>query len=137
MYESGLRAVCFSQLHCNHITHFPSIMPPVRRIYFEPVRSLSFESRSRSSAICVVCVKRLFSRTFRLQIVHRDLGYSPEQVRFKDLLRHTFKGALNRQEWEFLDSRYERKLTPMFFSPKDLIHELVLFRPCECDYWHL
>jgi len=163
---------------------------------------------------------RLFSRSFRLQIVHRQLGDSPEQVRFRDLLRHASQGALNRQEWEFLDSRNERKLTPevrklfddatclyttrsdvhdlnlaelqalnepcarinarhdggsdaakaladeagglepciilakrakvmitrniwqnqgkfsMFFSPKDPIHELVLFRPCECDYWH-
>jgi len=51
-----------SQLCCNPITHFPSVMPPVRRISFGPVRRLSFGSRSRSSAICVVCIK-VFPRT--------------------------------------------------------------------------
>jgi hypothetical protein len=53
--ESGHRAVCFSQLCCIPIVHFPSIM--------HPVRTPSFGSRSRSrSAICVVCVE-VFLRT--------------------------------------------------------------------------
>jgi hypothetical protein len=55
---------------------------------------------------------RLFTKSYRLQIVHRQLGDSPVQVRFRDLLRHASQGGLSREEWEFLDSRNERKLAP-------------------------
>jgi hypothetical protein len=48
---------------------------------------------------------------YHLQIIHRQLGDSPEQVRFRDLVRHASQGGLSREEWEFLDSRTERKLT--------------------------
>jgi hypothetical protein len=72
MCKSGYRAICFSQVCCNPITHFPSIMPPVRRIPFGPVRRLSFESRSRSSAICIVCFK-VFPRTARQWDSNRDM----------------------------------------------------------------
>ena len=48
---------------------------------------------------------------YHLQIIHRQLGDSPEQVRFRDLVRHASQEGLSREEWEFLDSRTERKLT--------------------------
>jgi hypothetical protein len=41
----------------------------------------------------------------------RQLGDSPEQVQFRDLLHHASQGGLSRDEWEFLDSRNERKLS--------------------------
>jgi ATP-dependent DNA helicase PIF1 len=54
---------------------------------------------------------KLFTRSYRLQIVHRQLGDTPEQVRFRDLLRHASQGGLSRDEWKFLNSRNERKLS--------------------------
>ena len=70
--------------------------------------------RQRCSAF-FACQDRQLGRhkrlKYHLQIIHRQLGDSPEQVRFRDLVRHASQEGLSREEWEFLDSRTERKLT--------------------------
>jgi hypothetical protein len=54
---------------------------------------------------------RLFSKSFRLQIVHRQGGDSPEQIKFRDLLRHASNGGLSEGEWKMLNTRTERNLS--------------------------
>jgi hypothetical protein len=83
-----------------HSYHPSAILPSILLHHLQPLKM-------ESSVLY-----RLFTRSYRLQIVHRQLRDSPEQVRFRDLLRHASQGGLSREEWEFLDSRTERKLTP-------------------------
>ena len=55
---------------------------------------------------------RLFSESFRLQVVYRQGGDSPEQIKFRDLLRHASNGSLSEEEWVMLNARAERNLSP-------------------------
>ena len=54
---------------------------------------------------------RLFNQSFRLRVVHRQGGDSPDQVTFRNLLFHASRGGLTEEEWRLLNSRSERKLS--------------------------
>jgi hypothetical protein len=56
---------------------------------------------------------RLFTLSFRLQIVHRQGGDSPDQLVFRNLLSHASRGELTQEEWRLLVSRSERNLIGM------------------------
>ena len=54
----------------------------------------------------------LFNESHRLQTVHRQSSNSPEQIQFRDLLRHASEGGLSQDEWRTLLTRSENKLSP-------------------------
>ncbi|KDR74961.1 hypothetical protein GALMADRAFT_227302 [Galerina marginata CBS 339.88] len=64
-----------------------------------------------ASAVTVV-LRTAYSinQSFRLCVVHRQGGDSPDQVAFRNLLSHASRGGLTEEEWRILDSRSERKL---------------------------
>ncbi|KAF8805717.1 hypothetical protein BYT27DRAFT_7103895, partial [Phlegmacium glaucopus] len=51
-------------------------------------------------------------QSFRLQVVHRQGGDSPDQVTFRNILSHASCGGLNQEAWRLLSSLSERNLTP-------------------------
>ncbi|KAF8194463.1 hypothetical protein K438DRAFT_1828026 [Mycena galopus ATCC 62051] len=53
-----------------------------------------------------------FSQSFRLRVVHRQEGDSPEQQAFRSLLQHTSSGGLSVDEWKELQTRCANNLTP-------------------------
>ena len=53
----------------------------------------------------------LFQESYRLQTVHRQGGDSPEQIRFRNLLRHASQGHLSEDEWRHLNTRAEHVLS--------------------------
>jgi hypothetical protein len=55
---------------------------------------------------------RLFKSSYRLQVVHRQGGDSPQQVMFRNLLSHASRGGLLIDDWNLLDSRSQNKLGP-------------------------
>jgi ATP-dependent DNA helicase PIF1 len=67
----------------------------------------------------------LFTRSFSLQIAHRQAGDSPEQIQFRTLLRNASQGSLTVDKWKLLNSRFERNLCP---------EDRILFRDCICLY---
>ena len=132
MYKSGHRAICFSQLCCNLITQFPSTMPPVRRISFGPVRRLSFGSRSRSSAICVVCVK-VFPRTARQW--DSNLDVSPVRYGSSGRSRSSTSTSVEEEEEKRVQQGFTIRIPPR-------IHRIYM-RPLPCRLhcpscrWHI
>ena len=100
----------FSNLNIALVGDFAQLPPVGNTPLYSPPSSAATENGNLGRDGSVLY--QLFTRSYRLQIVHRQLGDSPEQVRFRDLLQHASQGGLSCEEWEFLDSRTERKLTP-------------------------
>ncbi|KAJ3505917.1 hypothetical protein NLJ89_g7163 [Agrocybe chaxingu] len=79
---------------------------------------------------------RKFTTSFRLRIVHRQGGESPEQVRFRDLLTHASRGGLSVDEWKLLTTRLDKNLdaatrslfddAPCLYATRNDVHELNL-----------
>lgn len=52
-----------------------------------------------------------FKTSHRLKTVVRQEGNSPEQIQFRDTLRHASEGKLSMDEWRFLIQRHEQNLS--------------------------
>lgn len=52
-----------------------------------------------------------FTQSFRLHVVHRQEGYSPEQHAFRLLLQHASSGGITMNEWKQLQTRAAHTLT--------------------------
>ena len=84
-----------------------------------PVGDTPLYSPPSSAATDNGCLSRdgsalyhLFTLSFRLSIVHRQGGDSPEQLGFRNLLSHASRGGLHLEEWMLLDARTQHKLSP-------------------------
>jgi ATP-dependent DNA helicase PIF1 len=99
----------FGNLNIALIGDFAQLPPIGDTPLYSPPSSAATENGNLSRDGRVLY--QLFTRSYRLQIVHRQLGDSPEQVQFRDLLCHASQGSLSRDEWEFLDSWNEIKLS--------------------------
>lgn len=115
--------VPFGKLNIALVGDFAQLPPVGDTPLYSPPSSVASENgclgRDGSS------LYRLFTRSFLLQIVHRQAGDSPEQVKFRTLLQHASQGSLTREEWELLNSRFEKNLCP---------EDRILFQDCTCLY---
>jgi ATP-dependent DNA helicase PIF1 len=117
MIDSRLRQVLprnsdipFANINLALVGDFAQLPPVGDTPLYSPPSSAHTDNGELGRAGSVLY--RLIAKSYHLRIIHRQLGDSPEQIQFRNLLRHASQGALNRQEWEFLDARNERKLTP-------------------------
>ncbi|CAK5270705.1 unnamed protein product [Mycena citricolor] len=79
-------------------------LPPVgdRPLYAPPSTDVSDSgSMSRDGSR----LYQMFTESYRLRVVHRQQGDSPEQTAFRNLLHHASKGSLSVAEWETLQTR--------------------------------
>ena len=99
-------------------------LPPVgdTALYSQPSAALSDTgSLSRHGS----ALYHLFSDSFALNTMHRQVGESPQQIQFKSLLGNASLGSLTVEDWELLKSRYEHNISN---------EERLLFQDAPCVY---
>ncbi len=107
--QASRRTVRF--ISCGHCRRFCSVTPgrrPSSLLSSGPLDNASERAQANHHGSMLYL---MFTTSFRLQIIHRQLGDSAEQQRFRALLEHASSGGLTTDDWKLLLTRSQSKLT--------------------------
>ncbi len=103
--------VPFGSFHVAIVGDFAQLPPVGDRPLYSPPGPLDNASERAQANHHGSMLYLMFTTSFRLRIVHRQLGDSAEQQRFRALLDHASSGGLTTDDWKLLLTRSQSKLT--------------------------
>ncbi len=101
----------FGGFHVALVGDFAQLPPVGDRPLYSPPGPLDTASERAQANQHGSTLYQMFTTSFRLRIVHRQLGDSVEQQQFRALLEHASNGGLSTDDWKLLLKRSQSKLT--------------------------